>query len=1760
MMLKRRKVLGLQKIKLNDLSSILIVLIAVLLFTLTLFLSLNGHGLDLNSAVVASVNTTPVSEDGQGFFSPRENFWDSISVNEVSHGKLQAELSPNKVVPGDIMRISIYDNNISYVNASAQIFHENGSDIVRLNKSKTDNSWSFYWQVHDAVEKGEYQVLVTAFDVQGERYSKTLEWFDPPKQCTLDGSASSSGVSCAAGTCFKNEDTTDATIDSCVDSTITTYMSVHDIYLDASGLNPGDTLNVDCETWCYSSSTRVAIAYNNGTGWRQIQSGSCVIAGTGASTCTGTSRLYNYSASITVDNIIGEHTVRCMEQWSTLFTSTQTCITANYGDNDDINFTVSAAAANNLPNVTSIYLNATDFPDNTTNANLTLNLTVSDSDGDPVKNITNWYVNGTSWTLLNMPFEKINGTTTDNAWDYSGYGNSGTVTGATWSSTSGFDGKGAYSFDGTDYIAFNPVNFGNNFTIELWANPSDLPNQILTLVANSPSGSNTDGFRFEINTYKTGDGKIIFETGNGAAGSVASTNTGVTSFGQWNHIAVVVKRAEGKATIYLNGADVTVADSTQTDFMIDSDFDIGQMENNLYRYYGVLDEVHIYNRSLSGEQILALYNNRTDFIVNNETRVDDIWQACVTPNDGTEDGNQTCSNNLTINWAAEPVTCGTITSNTSLTNNITVTQGTCFIINGSSHVFLDGAGYSLIGTPEANGTAIFINNSNYIEIKNFFGIDNFSRGVSAENLTYSNITNNTFSTINTTAGFAGIAFTLNSNNNLIRDNVITAENNSKGIYFVENNLNNIISNNNITAEALFSVNILLDDYYNNNTNISHNLITISTGPNALTIQSPYTYIYNNTLISNGVSSLISLENGGGYNTIDKNNFTLNVGGNDYVAEATQGILVQTSNNNITRNNFTTSAHFSQGLTIFNSMLNLVENNHFLISGDDSYGIGIIDSSANNTVNANNITVSGTGASHAFYEEFVGFAGALDWNLLQNNNFSSLLNYSIYDNEPSNTSLIFNNSYGFINWTKANLTTNVSLVIGDTILLQNNSVGLLSNVLNFELNSSAYIELKGLTWSSTPQLLLDGTRCDDTNLCNISYDVEAGILSANVSYIGNFSTGASAMSCGSISENTTLTNNITSTGTCVTFGASNLELDCAGYQIEYGTGTNGYGVFITQLDNSFVKNCLIKKGGGGLDKNYGIYLNDTLNTNITNNTVITNGTSANYALYMLNANNTLVSRNNFSADGSSYTNIASSSLYSKDNIFEYNHFNSNGQSTSNIGVYITLSTNFSIKHDTITTNGTDSDIGIYLSLAAADVINIINNTITTNGTTSGNTGISTNGNEGNIINNTIRTGGTSSNYGIGISGDNNIIENNVVVAGGTEGNNYAFHISTTSNDNNLINNNLTSVNNISIYDISTAANYLVYNNSFGEVRWTNTSAGGFLNNLSTILNNDQGFGIGKNLFIYNGTVNLNTSAFLSPMINSSANLTLEGLSFTDPVLLKDSFRCDDTPDCLIVSYSDNRLIANVSYLGNFTAREKITSPVLIYPVSGSTTTNRTLAFVWNNSLDQYSSNLNYNLTIDTATDFSSPIFSWTNITNISDVNITFEFPEVLDVDSTYFWKVTANDSTGYGGNSSVFNFTLQSYLAISIINDSVDFGHQAPGAIVDTSNNTYQPFYTENVGNIEFNVTLNASQYFNAVPFPSNYYQFKMREKEAGAFNTGLSQLVYTNMTPVLGATPHLVSLNWSDQYDDFYTDILVNVPTNESPGAKSSLVTFNIEG
>ncbi|MEM2916445.1 MAG: LamG-like jellyroll fold domain-containing protein [Candidatus Woesearchaeota archaeon] len=339
------------------------------------------------------------------------------------------------------------------------------------------------------------------------------------------------------------------------------------------------------------------------------------------------------------------------------------------------NATIQIIRYNRAPNITTVWLNSTNNFINDSDQNLTRHLiNVTDPDNDPVKNITDWRRNNASIALLNMPFEGGSNTTWTK--DYSMLGNNGSVRDATWSSSAGFDQKGAYTFNGINASinlgqpqSLNFTGFAN-FTISAWINVASNSGTHRPILCKGdyqyclkPHTSNY----FEFCVYDT-TWKCIYSD------SIPTPNT-------WYH---VVAQTNGSSLhMFVNGI-LQAGTNTHTGISPDPyNVTIGWDGQLAGRYFnGTIDEVQIWNRTLTPEQIRALYNNRTDLIVSQELVEGEVWQACVTPNDIRTDGNTACSNNLTIrpkpyilvNFTTPTPQNDTYTLNRTVQINFTITS------------------------------------------------------------------------------------------------------------------------------------------------------------------------------------------------------------------------------------------------------------------------------------------------------------------------------------------------------------------------------------------------------------------------------------------------------------------------------------------------------------------------------------------------------------------------------------------------------------------------------------------------------------------------------------------------------------------------------------------------------------------------------------------------------------------------------------------------------------------------------------------------------------------------------------------------------------------------------------------------------------------------------------------------------------------------------------------------------------------------------
>ena len=303
--------------------------------------------------------------------------------------------------------------------------------------------------------------------------------------------------------------------------------------------------------------------------------------------------------------------------------------------------------ANQAPTQTQPILNSSSGT-NTTSENLTCyNQSTSDANGDAVKNIFNWKIKGTSALVLNMPFEGGS----DSTWtkDYSGFGNNGSVTNATWNSTGGYDRKGAYEFDGVDdkiFVSHDDSLNVTELTVEAWINPSAFDDWSSVLIKTT-TFSWDDGYGM---AHYQGANDIHFFVNNYDVNNV----TGNINLNEWSYVVGTYDGATIK--LYINGALVdskaysTAISHSSTNMFIGQGWGSGGFWN------GSIDELRIYNKSLSAEQIKALYNNQTNLIVPQETgSAGENWTCSVTPNDGSQDGTTLDSNNLTISAVTNQV-------------------------------------------------------------------------------------------------------------------------------------------------------------------------------------------------------------------------------------------------------------------------------------------------------------------------------------------------------------------------------------------------------------------------------------------------------------------------------------------------------------------------------------------------------------------------------------------------------------------------------------------------------------------------------------------------------------------------------------------------------------------------------------------------------------------------------------------------------------------------------------------------------------------------------------------------------------------------------------------------------------------------------------------------------------------------------------------------------------------------------------------------
>ena len=119
--------------------------------------------------------------------------------------------------------------------------------------------------------------------------------------------------------------------------------------------------------------------------------------------------------------------------------------------------------------------------------------------------------------------------------------------------------------------------------------------------------------------------------------------------GQWHHVVGVLNREEQTIRTYVDGQDTSnPVRSVPNLGSIDTarPLQIGNVNDG--GFDGMIDDLQIYNRVLSKEQILVLFNKENNKLMKTETKTGESYKSCLVPNDGAQDGAVMCTESVLI--------------------------------------------------------------------------------------------------------------------------------------------------------------------------------------------------------------------------------------------------------------------------------------------------------------------------------------------------------------------------------------------------------------------------------------------------------------------------------------------------------------------------------------------------------------------------------------------------------------------------------------------------------------------------------------------------------------------------------------------------------------------------------------------------------------------------------------------------------------------------------------------------------------------------------------------------------------------------------------------------------------------------------------------------------------------------------------------------------------------------------------------------------
>ncbi len=280
--------------------------------------------------------------------------------------------------------------------------------------------------------------------------------------------------------------------------------------------------------------------------------------------------------------------------------------------------------------------------------------------------IYSWYRNNKPFAALSMPFEKP-GKNLTFVKDYSGHGNNGAAYSISYNPKGSHGGSGAYEF-GNGFIEipdrpeFSPKN--NGLTIAFWMKPATFDFAASNMDSKSLSRLSIIS-KFEKRKFYNAEWDFVLYNRTAVDGDPRpkrisfyayniSDALGVGSYfqddlieGEWVHVVGTINSTS--TGIYKNGILRDSDPLSGIKFWVDGNATVrlGGI-NGGSSYNGSIDEVMIFNKPLSPEEIQALYLGQYNKIARQELSAGEFWKACITPHYGDKDGKRVCSNNVML--------------------------------------------------------------------------------------------------------------------------------------------------------------------------------------------------------------------------------------------------------------------------------------------------------------------------------------------------------------------------------------------------------------------------------------------------------------------------------------------------------------------------------------------------------------------------------------------------------------------------------------------------------------------------------------------------------------------------------------------------------------------------------------------------------------------------------------------------------------------------------------------------------------------------------------------------------------------------------------------------------------------------------------------------------------------------------------------------------------------------------------------------------